>query len=608
MSQNVRQALAPDDAAPAHRKVDFSLLRRLWHYIRPYRRMAYLTLFLSLASGLLRIAQPLLARRIIDVEIAHRDMAGVVRMSAFFLLIILVGAISDILFNYLSQWVGQRAMHDLRRKLFRHILDQDVVFFDRNPVGRLITRMTSDIQTLNDLFATGVVATIGQLMVLFGVLAVMLYFDVRLTLVFLACVPLMAPVLAYFRRTSRKWYLEARRTLATLNAYLQENIAGMRTVQSYNRERHNQAIFADLNSEYRQCNLNTIFAFAIFFPAMSIISSLAGAGVIWVGGHEIIQGRTAGVAADLSFGELFLFLQCMQMLFHPIRALSEKYNLLQSAMASSVRIFSLLDRRPAVQPPDHPHPIPETLADAIRFEDVHFAYQLDEPVIKGVSFDLPRGATVAVVGATGAGKSTLINLMTRFYDVAAGRITFDGIDLRRFDPHELRRRFAVVLQDVFIFSGTVADNIRLANPDLSDEQLWEILRQVNAADFVADLPGGLHAPVTERGGTFSTGQKQLFAFARALAADPSILVLDEATANIDTQTEQMIQQAIGRVLAGRTSLVIAHRLSTIQRADQILVMHHGHIHERGTHDQLLARDGLYRRLHQMQYRREAVSS
>lgn len=598
MNSKARQALAPDDVKP-HASMDYGLLRRLWVYILPYRGVAFLTLLLSLSGGGFRVLQPWLAKHIIDGPIANKDMPGVLQMIALYLGVILLAVVTEVLFSYLSAWVGQRSMHDLRRQLFSHILGQDTVFFDRNPVGRLITRMTSDVGTLNELFASGVVATMGELLVLFGVLGLMVFFNLKLTLILLIFVPIAAPVVIFFRRHSRKWYLETRLCLATMNTYLQENITGMRTVQSFNRESANHAQFRAFNDEYRKANINTIFAFALFFPVMAVISSLGVATVIWVGGRDLINGRLLG-QSPITFGELFLFVQCVQMLFHPIRALSEKFNLLQAAMASSERIFHLLDRQAAITGPEQPKTVP-ALADAIRFEDVRFAYVPEDPVLKGVSFEIPRGKTVAVVGATGAGKTTLINLMTRFYDTTGGRITLDGNDIRDFDPQQLRRRFAVVLQEVFLFSGTIAENLRLANPDLTEDQMWSILREVGADDFVASLPGGLEGMVTERGGTFSTGQKQLLAFARALAADPEILILDEATANIDTATEQKIQDAIARLLVDRTALVIAHRLSTIQRADNILVMHHGHLHESGTHDQLLRKGGIYRRLYELQY-------
>ena len=602
----VKQALAPDDALTHHQGIDLHLLRRMWVYLHPYRGIVLLTLILSLASGGLRLFQPLIAKRTIDDYIGVGDMQGVLRMCLYLTAILAVTVLTDILFQYLAAWVGQRAMHDMRRQLFGHVMRQDMAFFDRNPVGRLITRMTSDVGTLNDLFASGVVTMLGELLTVFGVLGLMIYYNLKLTGVVLLSAPFLLPVVYFFRRHSRKWYLETRRCLATLNAYFQENIVGMRTVQSFNRERRNHDQYAALNAGYRSANLHTIMAFAIFFPAMSLISSLVVAGVIWVGGHELIQSRLMG-NEQLTFGQLFLFVQCLQMLFGPVRHLSEKYNLLQSAMASAERIFKLLDKRPKIfSPPRALTPPP--LRRGVRFENVGFAYNGADPVLRDVSFEIPRGAAVAVVGATGAGKTTLINMMTRFYDVGSGRITIDGVDVREMDLTHLRRHFAVVLQDVFLFSGTIAENLRLARPELTDEQLWEILEQVDARDFVASLPGGLEAEVTERGGTFSTGQKQLLALARAMAADPRILVLDEATANIDTATEQRIQHAIARVLTGRTSLVVAHRLSTIRRADRILVMHHGRLRESGTHEELLALDGLYRRLYDLQYREQSVAS
>jgi ATP-binding cassette subfamily B protein len=599
-----RKALAPD-LEPDRKSIDTRLLVRLWGYIRPYRALAVTTLLLSMTSGALSVLQPLMAKRIIDVEIAQRNMPGMLRMSLVLGAIIVFGSLLEMAFNYLATVVGQRSMHDLRRQLFNHVMRLDVQFFDRNPVGRLITRMTSDVGTLNDLFASGLVSVLGDLLVIFGVLGLMFYFSVKLTLVVLASVPLMLLVVLFFRRKARKWYLETRRTLAMLNTYLQENISGMRTVQAFNREARNECQFRVLDRDFRDANIHTIFAYAIFFPAMGFISQLAVTAVIWVGGGDIILGRLAGHEI-MTFGKLWLFVQCVSKLFIPIRTLSDKYNLLQSAMASSERIFKLLDTRVTVANPAQPRSI-DGLREGIRFEDVHFAYLPAEPVLKGVSFELKRGQTLAVVGATGSGKSTLINLLTRFYDIDAGRIVLDGHDLREYEMTQLRRLFAVVLQDVFLFSGSIADNLRLASPELSDDQLWSILEQVDADDFVRALPGGLYAEVTERGGTFSTGQKQLLAFARALAADPQILVLDEATANIDSETEQKIQVATRRLLAGRTALVVAHRLSTIQRADQILVMHRGRIAEAGSHEELIAHNGLYRRLYELQYREKAIA-
>jgi ATP-binding cassette subfamily B protein len=599
----VKQALAPDDA-PEHKRLDRGLIARLWGYMHPYRGWVWLTLAISLAIMALKVAQPVLVRSIIDDKIAARDVAGIARLSALLLLVILTTAAAQIAFDYIATWFGQRAMDNLRRQLIRQIMRQDVVFFDRNPIGRLVTRMTSDVGTLDELLSTGMVSVLGEVLILVGVLGAMAFYNLRLTLVVLAAVPAIYLVVRFFRRHVRFWYLETRRSLATMNAFLQENVSGMRAVQAFGRQARNLAQFAHLNDDYRVANIQTIFGFAVFFPAMNLISALVVTGVIWEGGLQLLHLRALG-GQGFAFGQLFFFVQCTQMLFQPLRDLSEQYNLLQSAMASSERIFNLLDQEPGVVAPPGAAPA-SGLREGIRLETVVFSYLPGRPVLRGVSLEIPRGKTVAIVGATGAGKSTLINLLTRFYDVDSGRITVDGVDLREMDLTSLRRMFAVVLQEVFLFSGTIAENLHVGNPTLGDAELWRVLEEVRAAEFVRRLPGGLDAHVSERGGSFSTGQKQLLAFARALASDPSVLILDEATANVDTETEGHIQQATERLLEGRSALVVAHRLSTIRRADQIVVMHHGQVHERGTHEELLARDGLYRRLCELQYGGQAA--
>jgi ATP-binding cassette subfamily B protein len=422
----------------------------------------------------------------------------------------------------------------------------------------------------------------------------------------LSALPAILIILLIFRRHMRKWYLETRARIARMNAFLQENVSGMMTVQSFNREPRNFEMFENLNDRYRGAQVQTILGFALFYPAVAMVSNITLASVIWIGGRDLIQGRLMG-AETLSFATLFLFVQCVSMLFGPMRQLSERYNLLQSAMASSARIFSLLDTRAQIVPPED-EVRPTGLNQGIEVQNVGFSYVAGEPVLRDVSFQIARGQTVAVVGHTGAGKTTLINLLTRFYDVAEGRILLDGVDLRRFDPRKLRRLYALVQQEVFLFSGTIASNLRMANPDLTDEEIWNLLREVRAEDFVRALPQGINSRIGERGSSLSTGQKQLLAFARALAVDPQFLILDEATANVDTATEQLIQEAIGRLLEGRTALVIAHRISTIQRADLILVMHKGRLHESGTHEELIARDGLYRKLYELQYRPETLAA
>lgn len=594
---------APEDDK-AHHALDARLVLRLAAFLKPYTWPSVVCFIITIVVAGLRLLQPALIHQIIETKVAAHDLPGLARASALLFALIIAVLGLDITFNYMTGIIGQRSMHDLRMAILRHVDELDVAFFDRTPVGRLITRMTSDVSSLSDLFTTGVIAIFAEMMMLAGLIGLMMYYSLRLTLVVLCAAPFMLVTVWLFRKHSRKWYLEVRSRLAMMNSFLQENIAGMATVQSFNREPRNREKFYGQNDSYRRAQIETILAFALFFPALNVILSLTLASVIWVGGRSVLEGSFLG-GDPISFATLFLFVQCVNMLFTPLRNLTEKYNVLQSAMASSARIFSLLDTPARIMPPEHPKPLTD-FRHSIQFENVSFEYVEGEPVLHGVSFEIPRGKTVAVVGATGSGKSTLVNLLTRFYDVKGGRILVDGVDVRDADLRGLRNLFAVVLQEVFLFSDTIAGNIRLANGELSDKAIRELLRQVRAEDFVDALPGGIYAPVRERGGGFSTGQKQLLAFARALASDPKVLILDEATANVDTETEQRIQEAIGRLLEGRTALVIAHRISTIQKADRIIVMHKGKIRESGTHAQLIASDGLYRRLYEMQYRRESV--
>jgi ATP-binding cassette subfamily B protein len=500
---------------------------------------------------------------------------------------------AEYLETWLLQLTGQRIMFDLRSEIYGHLQRLDVAFYDRNPVGRLMTRVTSDVDALNDLFTSGVVSVFGDVFSLIGIMTVLIVMDWRLALVTFSVLPLIVLLTQWFRRNVRESYRTVRGLVARINAFLQENITGMATVQVFRREGRHFSQFEGINASHRDANVASILYYAVFYPSIELIGALATALIIWWGGGWVLGGT-------LTVGVLVAFTQYAQRFFRPISDLSEKFNLLQSAMASSERIFGLLDTPVAVQTP--PAPRAGAGPGRITFDHVWFAYAGDDFVLRDVSFEVQPGTRVAIVGATGAGKSTIINLLMRFYDVSRGRILIDGVDIRELDLHDLRRRFSLVLQDVHVFSGTVAGNVRLGRADLGDEQVRAALAAVHADQFVDRLPEGLAAPVAERGATLSTGQKQLLSFARALAFNPAVLLLDEATSSVDTDTELLIRDALRVLMAGRTTVAIAHRLSTIQDMDAILVLHKGQVRESGSHQELLARRGIYHRLYQLQYR------
>jgi ATP-binding cassette subfamily B protein len=508
--------------------------------------------------------------------------------------------------EYLQTWVlqmtGQRIMRDMRMQIYEHLQQLDLKFYDRNPVGRLMTRVTSDVDVLNDLFTAGVVSVFGDVFTLAGIMIVLLTMDWRLALIAFSVLPLIVLVTQWFRRNVRELYRTVRVRIARINAFLQEHITGMSTVQLFRREARSFAQFEDINRLHRDANVESIFYYAVFYPAIEIIGALASALIIWFGGLWTLQGT-------LTVGALVAFLLYSQRFFRPISDMSEKFNILQAAMASSERIFKLLDTAPTIRAPAPaaaivpPSATRNTPAQGhIVFEHVWFAYNDDEYVLKDVSFEVRPGQRIGIVGATGAGKSTIINLLLRFYDVSRGRILVDGRDVRERPLVELRRLFSLVLQDVHLFTGTIADNIRLGDRSITDERIAAAAAAVHADRFIERLPSGYNSPVAERGATLSVGQKQLLSFARALAFDPAILVLDEATSSVDTETELLIRDALHVLMKGRTTIAIAHRLSTIQDMDQILVLHKGELREAGSHQQLLARRGLYHKLYQLQYK------
>ncbi len=579
-------------------KLDRGSARRLLRYLRPYKRLIVPALLLTLFANALGVVQPKFFQWAIDWYIIPGDLGGLNLIALAFLVVKLLQLVVSYLQTVLLQSVGQHVMFDLRSELYRKLQQQEVAYFDRNPVGRVMTRLTSDVDALNELFTSGVIEGLGDLVTIAAIIAFMAWMDWRLTLVALVTVPLLFAATVWFRKHARRGYDLVRTKLARINSFLQEHLSGASVVQLFNRERKSYKQFHDINDDHRRAHIETIFYYAVFFPLVDLIGALGVALIIWYGGWRVI-GAGGGVSA-LSIGALVAFIQYSQQLFQPIRDISDKYNVLQAAVVASHRIFKTLDLPVAVTSPEGPRRAGRA-AGRVEFQNVWFAYKGEDWVLKDVSFTVEPGQTVALVGHTGSGKTTITNLLMRFYDVQRGRILLDGVDVREWDLKSLRENFAVVLQDVFLFSGTVEGNIRLGREDVTAERVRWAAREVRADQFVERLPKGFGSEVRERGAGLSVGQKQLVSFARALAFDPAILILDEATSSIDTETEQLIQQAVERVLRDRTSLVVAHRLSTVQRADRIIVLHHGELREQGSHQELLLLRGLYWRLYKLQY-------
>lgn len=577
---------------------DSRLMKRLLKYVRPYRGYIILAIFLNIVTAALEPVRPYLTKIAVDNYISIGDSKGLLKIILLILLSLILQAVIEYAMTFATQYMGQRTLFDLRMEIFKHLQKLSLKFFDKSPVGRLVTRVTNDVESLSELFSSGIVMIFSDIFIIVWIFVFMILMSFDLALVTMSVIPVLIYATFLFRKKVRTNYRDVRKHLARLNSYMQEHISGMSVVQLFNKEKDEFENFKLINKDYRDANIKSVLYHAVFYPFVELISAIAVALIIWYGGGEVVQ-------KNLSLGVLFAFIQYTEMFFRPVRDLAEKYNILQTGMASSERIFKLLDTKIFVHNPENPIPINE-IKGKVEFQNVWFAYNDEEYVLKDISFVINPGETVAIVGATGAGKSSIINVLLRFYDINKGKILIDDIDISKVDEKELRKHIALVLQDVILFSGDIKSNINLWNDEIPFEKIYEASKIVGADSFIEKLPKKFDEEVKERGATLSLGQKQLIAFARALAYDPKILILDEATASIDTEAEKMIQKAISKLLKGRTSIVIAHRLSTIQNSDKIIVLHKGQIREMGNHYELLEKKGIYYRLYQLQYKDQEI--
>ena len=572
---------------------DSRLMKRILLYLKPYWKLMTLSFLLLTFYTATQLLGPYLTKIAIDRYITTRNLHGLDLIALAYLSSVFLGFFFLFLQSYLTEYISQKAMHDLRTEIFAHLQKLDMAYFDRNPVGRLMTRMINDVETLNEMFSIGVVGLLGDAFTVFGIAGAMLFLNWKLALATITAFPLILYFSRFYRRKSRDVYRESRRIIARLNANLQESIAGIGTIQSFGQEQKIYERFQAVNTDHRNVFLRSIRYNAMFFPIVEIFSALTIGITLWYGGSLIVKQA-------LLPGVIVAFIQYIQRIYHPIRDIAEKYNIMQAAMASSERIFNLLDTKESIKNPQVARP-PQHLEGAVEFKDVWLSYRPGEPVLKGISFRVNPGEKIALVGATGGGKTSIISALCRFYEIERGSILVNGVDIREWNKQELRRHLGLVLQDVFLFSGNIADNITLRDQRIGKEEMIEAARRVHIAPFIEGLPGRYEEEVQERGATLSQGQRQLLSFARALAFDPRILILDEATSSVDTRTELLIQEALRELLKDRTALIIAHRLSTIKHVNRILVIHKGEIWEEGSHQELLARRGLYSCLYELQY-------
>ncbi len=577
--------------------LDLAVLKRLFTFVKPYIKQFYFLVALTVSLAVIIPLRPKLIQLTIDNELATGDYQGLVTMIIILISLLVLQAIVQYLHTYFSGWLGQYIIRDIRIKLFRHIQNLNLRFFDKTPIGRLVTRNVSDIETLADVFSQGIAAMIGDLLQIIVIMAFMFYTDWKLTLVSLSTLPILLFSTYIFKEKIKTAFNEVRSAVSNLNSFVQEHITGMSIVQIFNSEQREYEKFKDINTEHRRAHIKSVMYYSIYFPIAEIIQASGFALVVWYGAGQVISDK-------LTFGVLIAFIMYIMMFFRPIRMIADRFNTLQMGIVSSTRIMKLLDSKEHI--PNNGHHAPDIIDGKVAFDHVHFAYDNENFVLKDISFQVNPGETVAFVGATGAGKSSVINLLSRFYDIQKGSIKIDDVLVEEYDVSYLRQYIGVVLQDVFLFSDTISNNITLGNPDITHEKVVEAAELVGAKEFIDQLPGGFDYNVMERGATLSVGQRQLISFVRAMVYDPKIIVLDEATSSVDTETEELIQKAIGKLMKGRTSIVIAHRLSTIQNAHKIIVLDKGEIKEVGTHDNLLAKNGFYAKLYKMQYKEVAV--
>ncbi len=576
--------------------IDWSVLRRLMKFVTPYRGRFISVVVLTILLGVLAPTRPVLIQYTLDHDVSVGNYDAMVRMMMILLALLIFNSIAQYIHTYLSGWLGQQVIRDIRAKLYEHVVNLRLKFFDKTPIGRLVTRTISDVETLADVFSEGLAAMVGDLLQIIFILGFMFYEDWRLALLSLSTIPLLLISTYIFKEKIKVAFNDVRNAVANLNTFVQEHITGMNIVQIFGSEKREFEKFNEINEDHKQANLRSVLYYSIYYPVAEIIAA-AGIGLlVWYGAKGVINYEESGITV----GKLIAFIMYIQMFFRPIRMIADRYNTLQMGIVSSSRIMNLLDSKEDVQ--ENGSKKAENIKGEVRFEHVWFAYNDAEYVLKDINLDIRPGETVALVGATGAGKSSIINLLNRFYEINRGTISVDGVDIKNYDLGTLRTNIGVVLQDVFLFSDTIMNNITLGNKDVTEEMVWHAADLVGARKFIDRLPGKLGYNVMERGATLSVGQRQLISFIRAMVYDPKILILDEATSSVDSETEEMIQQAIGQMMSGRTSIVIAHRLSTIQKANKIIVLDHGEIKETGTHEELLLHEGFYAQLHKMQYK------